>query len=53
MIRVAIVENETLVREGFRRVLELDGGLSVEDEVPQAEIFWQVGEEKFDRDGIR
>ena len=32
MIRVAIVENETLVREGLRRVLELDGGLSVEDE---------------------
>ncbi|TMA42769.1 MAG: response regulator transcription factor, partial [Deltaproteobacteria bacterium] len=32
VIRVAIVENETLVREGLRRVLELDGGLSVEDE---------------------
>ena len=32
MIRVAIVENETLVREGLRRVLELDGGLRVEGE---------------------
>ena len=29
MIRVALVENETLVREGLRRVLELDDGLSV------------------------
>jgi DNA-binding NarL/FixJ family response regulator len=32
VIRVAIVENETLVREGLRRVLELDGGLVVEGE---------------------
>ena len=32
MIRVAIVENETLVREGLRRVLELDGGLKVDGE---------------------
>ena len=32
MIRVAIVENETLVREGLRRVLELDEGLSVAGE---------------------
>jgi DNA-binding NarL/FixJ family response regulator len=32
VIRVAIVENETLVREGLRRVLELDGGLRVEAE---------------------
>ena len=32
MIRVAIVENETLVREGLRRVLELDGGIMVEGE---------------------
>jgi DNA-binding NarL/FixJ family response regulator len=29
VIRVLVVENETLVREGLRRVLELDGGLSV------------------------
>jgi len=32
VIRVAIVENETLVREGLRRVLELDEGLSVAGE---------------------
>ena len=32
MIRVAIVENETLVREGLRRVLELDTGLRVDGE---------------------
>ena len=32
MIRVAIVENETLVREGLRRVLELDGGIAVDGE---------------------
>jgi len=32
MIRVAIVENETLVREGLRRVLELDEGISVAGE---------------------
>jgi len=29
VIRVLVVENETLVREGLRRVLELDRGLSV------------------------
>jgi DNA-binding NarL/FixJ family response regulator len=29
MIRVALVENETLVREGLRRVLELDEGVEV------------------------
>ncbi len=29
MIRVALVENETLVREGLRRVLELDDGIEV------------------------
>lgn len=29
MIRVALVENETLVREGLRRVLMLDPDLSV------------------------
>ena len=29
MIRVCVVENETLVREGLRRVLELDGGVQV------------------------
>ena len=32
MIRVAIVENEALVREGLRRVLELDPGVRVEGE---------------------
>jgi len=32
VIRVAIVENETLVREGLRRVLELDEGISVAGE---------------------
>lgn len=32
MIRVCVVENETLVREGLRRVLELDPGLEVAGE---------------------
>lgn len=32
MIRVCVVENETLVREGLRRVLELDEGLAVAGE---------------------
>jgi len=32
VIRVALVENETLVREGLRRVLELDEGLMVSAE---------------------
>jgi len=32
VIRVAIVENEALVREGLRRVLELDPGVRVEGE---------------------
>ena len=32
MIRVCVVENETLVREGLRRVLELDGGIEVAGE---------------------
>ena len=32
MIRVCVVENETLVREGLRRVLELDEGLVVAGE---------------------
>ena len=29
MIRVAVIENETLVREGLRRVLELDPGVEI------------------------
>jgi len=32
VIRVCVVENETLVREGLRRVLELDGGIEVAGE---------------------
>lgn len=32
MIRVCLVENETLVREGLRRVLELDEGVAVAGE---------------------
>jgi DNA-binding NarL/FixJ family response regulator len=43
MIRVCVVENETLVREGLRRVLELDSGLSVvgeaRDGVEALELF--------------
>lgn len=37
MIRVCIVENEALVREGLRRVLELDGELAVTAEASDAE----------------
>jgi DNA-binding NarL/FixJ family response regulator len=32
VIRVCVVENETLVRQGLRRVLELDGGIEVAGE---------------------
>ena len=43
MIRVCVVENETLVREGLRRVLELDAELTVageaRDGVEALELF--------------
>ena len=37
MIRLCIVENEALVREGLRRLLELDPELAVACEVSDAE----------------
>jgi DNA-binding NarL/FixJ family response regulator len=37
LIRVVVVENEALVRQGLRRVLELDAGLSVVGEAADGE----------------
>lgn len=42
MIRVVVVENEALVRQGLRRVLELDGELTVVGEARDGEEALQV-----------